>query len=319
MKSISLRQWIYGAIALGVILAGVFLVPRAMEAPGRNLVQAAVSSLINNPNLFSSGERLDTIVQRSMDRAGGRISRDQLAPIVSEIVRAYRPDFPPDTVSLVTEFAVNLVLNQLPAFVSDDRVLTPLLTTMIPRAISNLSTARVPERYPDLTTRLFKETTWLWITVTAAVFGFAALAWATLKRVASPQEESARTRIVDFLVTWPGLFVSLGLLTYNLYPLLMNPKSRIALYESSSAFTATLFICGLFLLLALVVYVCLALMITLLPYWFDRVSILAVWRRIFVPPVVNFAGEMLHQARIDAILKRIIKLLFDQFAAGTSR
>ena len=69
-----------------------------------------------------------------------------------------------------------------------------------------------------------------------------------------------------------------------------------------------------FLILASMTYVLLALGITLLPYFAERVSILAVWRRLFIPPMINWAGNLLHQLQMDAIVKRVFKILFDHFA-----
>jgi hypothetical protein len=89
---------------------------------------------------------------------------------------------------------------------------------------------------------------------------------------------------------------------------------RNALFASTSAFAATLIICAAFLLLAIFVYIVIALGITLLPYFAERVSILAVWRRLFIPPLINWTGEALHQLQADAIVKRVLKILFDHFA-----
>jgi hypothetical protein len=109
------------------------------------------------------------------------------------------------------------------------------------------------------------------------------------------------------------------LLGVYLYPLLMSATTRSDLFASTSAYTATLFICGLFLILASMTYIILALAITLLPYWAERVSILAVWRRLFIPPLINWAGNFLHQRQIDAIFKRVFKILFDHFAEEPAR
>jgi hypothetical protein len=39
-----------------------------------------------------------------------------------------------------------------------------------------------------------------------------------------------------------------------------------------------------------------------------------VWRRLFIPPLINWTGEALHQLQADAIVKRVLKILFDHFA-----
>jgi hypothetical protein len=315
MQSGKLKRIAKVVLALAIIVTGLWGIPHMMETPGRSLVQATASWLARNPYLFpQEGEPLSVIVENALQKGGGQIDRDGLSGIITEIIRNYRPDFQGDTLNLAVTLATNLVLNQLPASVADDRVLTPLLTLTVPRAIAMLPAAKVPKRYPDLTTNLFKESTWRWITGTAFVLGFAALLWATTRRIASPQDEANRTRVVNFLVTWPGLIVSLVLLGVYLYPLLMSATTRNALFASTSAYTATLFICGFFLILASMTYVLLALGITLLPYFAERVSILAVWRRLFIPPMINWAGNFLHQLQMDAIVKRVFKILFDHFA-----
>ncbi len=315
MQSGKLKRIAKVVLALAIIVTGLWGIPHMMETPGRSLVQATASWLARNPYLFpQEGEPLPVIVENALQKGGGQIDRDGLSGIITEIIRNYRPDFQGDTLNLAVTLATNLVLNQLPASVADDRVLTPLLTLTVPRAIAMLPAAKVPKRYPDLTTNLFKKSTWRWITGTAFVLGLAALAWATTRRIASPQDEANRTRVVNFLVTWPGLIVSLVLLGVYLYPLLMSATTRNALFASTSAYTATLFICGFFLILAFMTYVLLALGITLLPYFAERVSILAVWRRLFIPPMINWAGNLLHQLQMDAIVKRVFKILFDHFA-----
>jgi hypothetical protein len=314
MQTGKIGRFVKVAVASAIIFAGILVVPYSMDTPARNIVQAMVVGVTGNDNLFPrEGNPLLEVIARSFENPAGKTDQEKLRFIVRNVISTVQPGFQGALLANAVDHVVDSLTKRFPSPFDNSTLLAGPIGSAIQEAIS-FALGKMPPRYPDLTPHLFKKSTWQWITAAAMAFGTLALLVVTFWRIASPQDEAKRTRIVNVLITWPGLIVALGLLNTYLSPLLMNSVQRNALFASTSTFAATLIICAAFLLLAIFVYIVIALGITLLPYFAERVSILAVWRRLFIPPLINWTGEALHQLQADAIVKRVIKILFDHFA-----
>lgn len=298
-------------LAIALIVGFAFwAVPQFMVSGGRSAVQSLATSVTGNPYLFP--ELLpgpQAIVDRVLRERGGRIDRQSLGPVVTDIVRFYRPDFSRDTVGLVADSAVNILLNQLPGSITDERALNPLLTLALQQAVSHLPGAKVSSGYIDITKDLFSAFTWRLLCGTAVVAGLLALLLSLVFRPICPQDESRRTAWVNALIGLPLLVV----FAIPFHHVVMAGNFRL-LTSRADFILATVTIAGVFLVAGVLLYLLLSLTVLLLPFFAEQVSILAVWRRVFHPfTLVDPIGALLHDRRVRAILARIFQMIVKHF------
>lgn len=298
-------------LACGLIAGFAFWgVPQSMSSGGRSAVQSLATSVTGNPYLFPElvpGPQ--AIIDRVLRERGGRVDRQGLGVIITDIVRHYRPDYSPDTVRLVADSAVNILLNQLPGSIADERALNPLITLALQQAVSLLPASKVSSGYIDITKDLFSAFTWRLLCGTAVAAGALALLLSLVFRPICPQDESRRTAWVNALIGLPLLLV----LAVPFHHVVMAGNLRL-LIGRADFMLATVTIVGVFLTAGILLYLLLSLIVLLLPYLAEQVSILAVWRRVFHPfTLVDPIGALLHDRRIRAIIARIFQMIVKHF------
>lgn len=285
-------------------------VPQLMAGPVRGLVQAATTSISGNPFLFpdlTPGPR--DIVDRVLRDRGGRIDRSSLPAVITDTVRLFRPDFPPDIANDVARLAFEFVMNQLPGLAVDEQTLTQSLTSAIQQAVSNRAPSRASTGYVDISNRLFSTVTWQILCSAAVAVGVAALLVWLFFRPVCPQDETVRTRWINFLISLPFLVVFWIASRY----IVMGGNFSL-LIASKDFQIATAMIAAAFVLAGLVICTLLSLLVLLLPYWAEQVSVFAVWRRVFHPVTfVDVVGSVLHNRLGRDIVARIIQMLVKNF------
>lgn len=300
---------------LGIAFMGV---PRIMDTPVRDFVQTTAKSFTGMPYLFgyNATESINAIIERVTNSKTGRITREDVPAILTEVIREHRPDFPQPTVQFVTDAAFNLGVNMLPAEISDSRVLNPTLSLILPRALSVLTPARLPPRYPDLASPLFRAQTWYWVAAISTAIGVIALTWGMTRTILSPQDEKRRTRQVNSIILPPFLLM-LGYFAYYLVTFRAVPPA-VSIFSAPVYAGVTAWISFVFLAALTLVYFVIVQGVYLLPYFAERVSVLAVWRRLLSPLPTDLLGDLFHRLRYGRIIRYFAKLLFQHFAREAS-
>lgn len=301
-------------VLITLAAAVLWVIPKFMETPFRNAVQSVAKTYTGNPYLFGFNPTasVNEIIEGVLQNKSGRITREDAPKIVAEVINLYRPDFSKSTMQFVVEAAFNLAVGSLPPVISDPQVLTPILSAAIPMALSSLGPSKLPPKYPGLAEILFKNSVWMGIAVAAAVIGLIALIFGQTRKIICPRDEMSRTKIVNAMIVIPYI-LSLSALFYFLFTF-KSAAPDAGIFSSPQYIGVTSWIFFSFLVASIAIYFGVTLTIYLLPYFVARINILAVWRRLFFPPLTNLIGDLLHRLKTSEIMMHFAKMLFKQFA-----